>query len=1210
MVLVAACLLTVSSGPAHAAGQTWAGETSGTAVNLRDVFFLDHLTGWAVGDGGTVLSTTDGGHTWASSTPTAVNLSGVTAVGSACGPTGQAACVWVAGDNGTILHSNDGGATWCAQTTPNATPNLHRLITRGSNDVIAVGDGGTILASGNGGTNAKLCGDNGVYDSVASSTSADLYGVTNTTNGHVYAVGDGGTIVVDSGSGFATITPAPTPNNLRDVAATCDTGCANSFVYAVGATGTILQSTNDGAFATQTSATSVSLSGIDFSSGTAGWIVASDGTIQGTTDGSTWSAEDSGVATALNGVFHSSSTKAFAVGDGGVIRVRGNAPFVANTTGDAAGGACAGSASDCPLRSALQLADADTISDIIFVPAGTYGLTLAGSGEDLAASGDLDIVGDLDLIGAGASTTVIDASGLGDRVLDLRSGALAVSKISVENGNTTANGTLDTDGGGIRVVSGASLTTDHVVLQGNNANRNGGGISYDRAAGAPAGHLSATTFANNQAASGGGLFNNDAAAGTAPSTLDNTTFNGNSGGALNQAQGTVNIRNSTIDGNTGGGLTLAGSTAVNIANSIVADNGTNCSTSAGVSSLGGNLEDANSCGFAGTSDHTNTPSNLNPLAANASAVPTMVPKPNSAAIDGGLNAQCLGTDQRDIVRPFDGNGDGTATCDIGAVEVDTSTLVVSSANPSAVGQQVTFTATVSAAVGTPTGTVDFTDTGSDLGSMPLSGGVAALSTASLSLGSHNITAVYSGDAAHLASQSLIVVQVVGQAATSAVVDSSKNPDTFGENITFTATVAVTAPGAGSPTGTVTFNDGATKLADVALSGPKAAVITHALTGGSHSITAVYNGDANFAPSTSPVLTQVVDPIGTTVTLSSSRNPSSSGQAVKFAATVNTASGTPTGSIDFMDGSTMLGSVSLTAGSAVFSTTELQSGTRSITAVYPGDTNHAGSTSDVISQVVNRRSPEIGYWLIGRDGGIFAEADAPFLGSLGGRKLNAPVVAGAPTRSGKGYWLVATDGGIFTFGDAGFFGSMGGTPLNQPIVGMASTPSGLGYWLVAKDGGIFSFGDAGFFGSMGGTPLNQPIVGMASTPSGLGYWLVAKDGGIFAFGDAVFLGSTGGISLNSPVVGIAVDKSGGGYWMAAADGGIFAFGDAPFLGSEGGTKLNSPVVGIAVDATGGGYWMDAADGGIFNHGDAPFFGSEGSTKLNAPMVGMMAAVPPT
>jgi len=132
----------------------------------------------------------------------------------------------------------------------------------------------------------------------------------------------------------------------------------------------------------------------------------------------------------------------------------------------------------------------------------------------------------------------------------------------------------------------------------------------------------------------------------------------------------------------------------------------------------------------------------------------------------------------------------------------------------------------------------------------------------------------------------------------------------------------------------------------------------------------------------------------------------------------------------------------------------------------------------------------GYWEAAKDGGVFTFGDARFYGSMGGKPLDAPVVGIAPTPvapappggnsmpAGKGYWLVASDGGVFSFGDAAFYGSMGGKKLNAPVVGIAPTPDGHGYWLVAKDGGVFSFGDAHFFGSMGGTKLAAPVVGIA------------------------------------------------------------------------------------------------------------------------------------
>jgi len=134
------------------------------------------------------------------------------------------------------------------------------------------------------------------------------------------------------------------------------------------------------------------------------------------------------------------------------------------------------------------------------------------------------------------------------------------------------------------------------------------------------------------------------------------------------------------------------------------------------------------------------------------------------------------------------------------------------------------------------------------------------------------------------------------------------------------------------------------------------------------------------------------------------------------------------------------------------------------------------------------------------------------------------VAMAATSDGGGYWIVDSDGGVFSFGDAGFYGSMGGTRLNAPVVGMAVTPDGKGYWLAASDGGVFSFGDATFGGSMAGTRLAKPVVGIAANASGTGYWLAAADGGVFALGGAPFLGSMGGKALARPVFAISAKPS--------------------------------------------------------------------------------------
>jgi autotransporter-associated beta strand protein len=187
----------------------------------------------------------------------------------------------------------------------------------------------------------------------------------------------------------------------------------------------------------------------------------------------------------------------------------------------------------------------------------------------------------------------------------------------------------------------------------------------------------------------------------------------------------------------------------------------------------------------------------------------------------------------------------------------TATNVVSSVNPSAFGQPVTFTATVTVSLpgaGTPTGTVTFKDGATTLATVTLAAGSATFTTSSLAAGGHPITAQYSGDSSFLTSTSSLLTQTVGAGATTTSIASSLNPSALGQQVTFTATVTGSP---GTPTGTVTFKDGASTLGTVALAGGTATFATTSLTAGSHGITAEYGGDATFAASTSSVLGQVV-----------------------------------------------------------------------------------------------------------------------------------------------------------------------------------------------------------------------------------------------------------------------------------------------------------------------------------------------------------------
>ncbi len=249
-------------------------------------------------------------------------------------------------------------------------------------------------------------------------------------------------------------------------------------------------------------------------------------------------------------------------------------------------------------------------------------------------------------------------------------------------------------------------------------------------------------------------------------------------------------------------------------------------------------------------------------------------------------------------------------------------------------------------------------------------------------------------------------------------------------------------------------------------------------------------------------------------------------------------------------------------------------------------NVVGDSTCDLDQATDREGEtEQGYAESGADGGVF-NFGTEYLGSMGGRRLNAPVVGAAMRPGNQGYWEVADDGGVFGFGAARYLGSMGGRRLDAPIVGMAPTPDGMGYWLVASDGGVFSFGDASYYGSMGGRHLNAPVVAIARTPDGRGYWLVASDGGIFSFGDARFFGSAGGTHLNQPVVTLVPAPDGSGYTLFAADGGEFNYGTRYETNR---IVSSSPIVSAEATPDGLGYWEMAADGSVYALGDAVFEG---------------------
>jgi len=271
------------------------------------------------------------------------------------------------------------------------------------------------------------------------------------------------------------------------------------------------------------------------------------------------------------------------------------------------------------------------------------------------------------------------------------------------------------------------------------------------------------------------------------------------------------------------------------------------------------------------------------------------------------------------------------------------------------GQPVILTATLTPSAGgaIPTGSVSFLSGGNTLGTASINGtGTATFTTTSLAAGSYLVVAQYAGDAANKqASSSNQPLTIAAALASATALTASSGTTVIGASITFTATVSQSGASA-IPTGMVSFLDGTTLLAAVSLNGSGvASLTTSALAVGTHSISATYAGDAIYAASSAAPIQQIVQLNPTATGLAASKSPVIVGAALTLTASVTSSGGAPSGSVNFYDGSTLLGSTALTAGSAVFSTSTLTVGTHALSAAYQGSTTFAQSTSTPVQEPV-------------------------------------------------------------------------------------------------------------------------------------------------------------------------------------------------------------------------------------------------------------------
>jgi CSLREA domain-containing protein len=473
-----------------------------------------------------------------------------------------------------------------------------------------------------------------------------------------------------------------------------------------------------------------------------------------------------------------------------IARAAGEA-FTVNTTADAidakpGDGVCATAAGACSLRAAIMEANAErsqanspSFFTIGLAGGQVYLLSISGTDEDEAASGDLDIRVPMSIVVAGGGNAkVAGTRGWNDRIFDVNpdtsGGQVQLTGLTIEGGHATspsieafgggliarpprtlagggttsyrltltdttvANNSADLDGGGIDL-EGNTLILKSSTIRGNTASgttdtANGGGINAPAAGGTltvtdssvsgnaatrgfgggiyTAGSMTLTnsTISGNAAGAGGGINvpGNGGFTGGFTATLSNSTISGNStntgdgGGILIGSGATVTMTNVTVAANTAGspgaGISNPGSGGrVRLANTIVATNlihnGSSSDCSGTLTSQGFNLiGNTDGCTLSGTTTGNilNQEPRLGALADNGGPTQTQALLQRTAScpvkgrcpvytpsqgIDAGnpatvgsSSSACPSTDQRGIARPLDGNGDGTAQCDMGAYE--------------------------------------------------------------------------------------------------------------------------------------------------------------------------------------------------------------------------------------------------------------------------------------------------------------------------------------------------------------------------------------------------------------------------------------------------------------------------------------------------------------------------------------------------------------
>jgi len=286
---------------------------------------------------------------------------------------------------------------------------------------------------------------------------------------------------------------------------------------------------------------------------------------------------------------------------------------------------------------------------------------------------------------------------------------------------------------------------------------------------------------------------------------------------------------------------------------------------------------------------------------------------------------------------------------ISAVLQPTATTLSISPSTTVTGQNVAFTATVAGTSQTtpsPTGSVKLVNNSVTpavtLGTITLSSGTGTFSTKSLTAGSYSVTGTYSGDSTYDVSASTAQSLVISTPAVATITLTAPTTATVGTPVTFSVTL--TGSGA-TPTGTVSFLDGTTILSAQTLVNGAASYTISSLSVGTHNLSITYSGDGTYGPATSTVQTLTISLVTPTIALTVPTT-ATVGSPVTFSVKLTGGSSTPTGTVNFLDGTTILSTQTLVNGAASYTISSLSVGTHNLSITYSGDGTYGAATSTV------------------------------------------------------------------------------------------------------------------------------------------------------------------------------------------------------------------------------------------------------------------------